>query len=77
MVFYISAVIYIIGVVVFALLAQGEPRAWVKPYLQQAPSDENNGSNALVAAETNGANELHDLKATSETGTEEEKAKLA
>ena len=32
-VFYISAVIYVVGTVFFILFAQGEVQDWVKPYM--------------------------------------------
>lgn len=77
-VFYISAVIYIVGAGVFAMFAQGEPREWVKPYLQTGPvkKDEEAAIVSAAAVDMNGS-ELHDMKSTLEHGTDEEKTKLA
>lgn len=75
-VFYISAVIYVIGAVVFGLFAQGEPREWVKPYLQCRPSQEDE-EKAIALAANGAGEELQDIKPTFEVGTNEEKTKLA
>ena len=65
-----------IGAVVFGLFAQGEPREWVKPYLQCRPSQEDE-EKAIALAANGAGEELQDIKPTFEVGTNEEKTKLA
>jgi len=64
-VFYITAAIYVIGAILFCILAEGEIQPWVRPYMvQEVTEDQANTDFHVTPSTANVLEEEEDREAT-------------